>query len=542
MTFGNRKFAGFLGAATVVIIAEYVLVLSDCVISGRVLGETALGSMNLLMPVFSTVSFFTWMLAVGTSIVYSDAVGRTDREFASKLAGQGLAAAITIGTGLAVIVAFMEGPYLSFMASDAVTVKFVRQYWTWYPLVVLLEAIDMLLLYLVYTDGGRIACLCSYVGQVTVNISAAYFLCAKTRLGMCGISLGTLLAYVVGIAALLPHLRSSKCQLRFRPAFMPRELIRSFKLSFGDASAGLFHALLFFLITKYLLYRWGSETLPIAAVVFCIVRLTVFFNGVGIALQPLETVYHGEGNETGVLKLVRFATVVSAVEGLAISAVILAVPDLIVSLVGIGEPGLGDASRHAVRLAVSGFVGYAMVYMLNSHYQYIGKPGRSVSLTASAFLIVPAILVLVFGGCLGLSGVWLAVSVGPLCALVTVVPFWRRSTAGLRLPNMWTVKLWKTGGVEAVLESARRFLDDENVGEPLARTVTETIGLALRQVRDGNRNRKVIAELTLDCRNGVRVIVRDDGVNLPFNGSAGVGVVHMPAAGFNRNVLTWSNI
>ena len=86
MTFAKRKFLGFLGTATAVIVAEYVMVLSDCVISGRVLGENALGAVNLLMPVFSCVSFFTWLLAEGTSIVYLDAIARMRKDHAAELA------------------------------------------------------------------------------------------------------------------------------------------------------------------------------------------------------------------------------------------------------------------------------------------------------------------------------------------------------------------------------------------------------------------------------------------------------------------------
>ena len=37
MTFANRKFIGFLGAATVVIVAEYILELSDGVIAGQMI-------------------------------------------------------------------------------------------------------------------------------------------------------------------------------------------------------------------------------------------------------------------------------------------------------------------------------------------------------------------------------------------------------------------------------------------------------------------------------------------------------------------------
>lgn len=537
MTFGNRKFAGFLGAATVVIVAEYVLVLSDCVISGRVLGETALGAMNLLMPVFSTVSFFTWLLAVGTSIVYSEAIGRTEADQAAKLAGQGLVAAVFLGLVLVAATWCLETPYLAFMAPDERTMAFSGQYWQWYPLIVILESVDLLLLYLVYTDGGELACLYSYVGQVVVNIGLSYFLCARTSLGMGGISLGTVFAYVVGIVALLPHLFSQSCHLRFRPAFLPRDFVRSLKSSFGDASAGLFHALLFFVITKYVLYYWGSETLPITAVVFCIVRLTVFFNGVGIALQPLETVYYGEDNPTAIAKLIHFAAAVSVMEGVVISAVIFIAPELIIGLVGISEPDLVVAAKRAARLTVAGLSGYAVAYMLNSHYQYVGRPDRSVKLTALAFFVVPVVLVVALGEVIGMDGVWLAVAAGPACALASFLPLLKRERSEGVLPMVRTVKLWKPGKIAAVQAELRQKLKREGVESEEAVAV---LGRALKQIRAANEGRKVSVEQTIDLRNGLRIVLRDDGRDFALTLGAGVEVVHMPAAGFNRNILVLS--
>lgn len=135
MTFANRKFIGLLGAATVVIVAEYVLVLSDSVIAGRMIGEEALGAMNLLMPVFMLVSFFTWLLAVGTSIVYSDAMARTQQKLAANLAGQGLAASFLLGLALCAGIFVLKGLYLDFMASDAATTAYAADYLKWYPVV-----------------------------------------------------------------------------------------------------------------------------------------------------------------------------------------------------------------------------------------------------------------------------------------------------------------------------------------------------------------------------------------------------------------------
>ena len=546
MTFGNRKFLGFLGAATVVIVAEYVLVLSDSVIAGNVLGKTALGAMNLLMPVFSSVSFFTWMLAVGTSIVYSDALARTERDRAARLAGQGLAASVLLGLALLVATWALKRPYLSFMASDAATTAFAQAYWAWYPLVVLLEAVDLLLLYLVYTDGGDVHCLFSYVGQVVVNIGLSYALCTGAwglpALGMSGIALGTVFAYVTGVAFLLPRLWSPSCSIRFRFAFLPRAFFRSLKASFGDASAGLFHALLFFVVNWYVLRRWGPDLLPVVAIVFCIVRLTVFFNGVGIALQPLETVYHGEGNETGVARLVRFAAVVSVAEGVLLSAFVLLSPETLIALFGIGDPELGDpeliaAARHAARLTVTGLTGYAVAYMLNSHYQYVGRPDRSIALTALAFLVLPVALIFLLGTSVGTDGIWIAVAAGPACALAAYLPLLKRTPRKTWPTLMWTLDADGADRLEAVRRDLRRSLA-VRAGDPFARRVDDVFVRALRRIGELNPRPPRVEASVLFGADAVTLILRDDGGLLAIDG-LDVALTHLPTTGFNRNIITF---
>ena len=131
MTFANRKFIGFLGAATVVIVAEYILVLSDGVIAGQMIGEKALGAVNMLMPIFMVVSFFTWLLAVGTSIVYSDATARMQRECAANLAGQGLVASVLLGLALCVLVLLVKGPYVGFIGTEGGTTECALGYLRW---------------------------------------------------------------------------------------------------------------------------------------------------------------------------------------------------------------------------------------------------------------------------------------------------------------------------------------------------------------------------------------------------------------------------
>ena len=545
MTFAKRKFLGFLGTATVVIVAEYVLVLSDCVISGRVLGENALGAINLLMPVFSGVSFFTWLLAEGTSIVYSDAIARMRKDHAAELAGQGLVAALALGGILGAVTALLKNPYLAFMGPDASTMAFSSDYWKWYPVVVVLESIDLLLLYLVYADGGKGSCLISYCSQVVFNVGLSYGLCRGAcglpAMGMGGISLGTACAYLVGIAVLMPRLLDrSACGIRFVPKFRPHDLVRSFKISFGDASAGLFQSLLFFVVAKYAINQWGSSALPIATIAFCILRLTVFFNGIGIALQPLETVYYGEGNVTGIKHLVRFAAFVSLAEGLAISTAVIVAPEWIVSFVGISEPVLADGARHAARLTALGLAGYALTYMLNSHYQFTGRPAHSITLTALAFFALPAALMFILGRRFGMDGAWIALATGPAFAIGGVLPFRHRCGKGDAAPLMWSLVPSDPTACARVVAEAGAMLSGR-LSKTTVNQITDTIGFATELIRleNGDQSR-VCAEVSVMCEGtSARLVVRDDGRYFAMTGQ-GVSARHLPAAGFNRNLFMFA--
>ena len=549
MTFANRKFIGFLGAATIVIVAEYILVLSDSVIAGRMIGEKALGAMNMLMPVFMLTSFFTWLLAVGTSIVYSDAMARTQKDRAANIAGQGLVASVALGLALGVAIFALKSPYLAFMAPDADTTGHAAGYLKWYPLVAALEAVDLVLLYLVYTDGGEICCTVSYCLQVVVNLALSYGLCAGVcglpELGMGGIAIGTAVAYLSGMVMLLPRLLCGKrCGLRFAPKFLPRDIVRSLTLSFGDASSGLFQALLFFVTTKYLIVTWGSGVLPVATVVFFIIRLSLFFNGVGIALQPMETVYHGEGNTTAIRRLIRFAACVSVFEGLFLTAVVFIGPELFAEMVGIEDPSLvGDASR-AARLTVVGLAGYALTYMLNSHYQYIGRPGRSVALTALAFFAVPVALQIAFAGVLGMNGVWVALAAGPT---ITVAAFFAvssicraKSCSRGKEPRVWSVEATDSAACAKVIAVVGKTLPSAVPAETVAHIV-DTLTRALKHIRERNGgHRRIQAEITVKPDdNGVRLIVRDDGQYLAISAPE-CSAMHLPASGFNRNIFIFA--
>ena len=69
--FATEKFKSFLLAGTFTAFIGYVNRLADSVIIGHVIGEDALAGLNMVTPILSVVTFFAFVIALGTSTNYS---------------------------------------------------------------------------------------------------------------------------------------------------------------------------------------------------------------------------------------------------------------------------------------------------------------------------------------------------------------------------------------------------------------------------------------------------------------------------------------
>ena len=345
-----------LATAAVVVFADYILVLTACIIAGRVIGEKALGAMNLLMPVFSATTFFTWLLATGVATLYHRSLRRREEQRGAEIAFQGLSAAALLALALCAALYVCKDAYLSFMGPCEEVSGYVRQYLTWYPAILSLQSVGMMMMYLALVRGGQLVCVKSYAVLLIANAILSYKLCE--RFGMAGISLGTAISHLAWLLAMGFLLRGSDVRPRLARARLDRVLLaRAVRSSFGDSLVWLSHAILFFGIAKYVLFFWDSESLAICAVIFFIIRLTIFFGGVGIALRTLEsTLRSGATNPAEVVRLFRVGMVTTMAMLVSAPAIFAIAPELLIGFFGIVSGDLVEGACFATRVTVGGLV------------------------------------------------------------------------------------------------------------------------------------------------------------------------------------------
>ena len=520
MTFAANKFARFLPTATFAMAAEYLMGLSDSVICGQIIGEEGLSVINLMQPMFNVVSFVALLVGTGTSVLYAMEMGRFDRRRASELLTQGLWSALGLGLLLMGALALSRNAATAAFGVSGAVLAGAREYWVWFLPCAVLEPLSFYFSSMCYADGDGRVCAGAYIAQLLGNCALSIPL--TMRYGYTGCAIGTTVGHLMALCVLLMHLRREENSMAFVRHFSLADTGRICACALGDASIRLCQAGLTLMLNLYIISRFGEDRLPVLAAVLVVLGVSEAFDGVATAAQPLASVYIGEGNDRLTRRIMGLAARVSAAEGLVLTLLAVAFPQLVVSMVGITDPSLAEAARTAVRIVSLGLVGTAFVMLLNSYYTFRVREGLAVGVTALATFVLPVALAPAAGWLFGECGVWSALAASPYAAIGLVAVYvafrcGRRAfplfldRARIRASRVYDLVLDTNAICDASATvgrflGTRRGMDDRKSG-----LVSLLIEETLMLVKDRNAGRRTHAEISVGWSNGITVVIRDDG-------------------------------
>lgn len=519
MTFALSKFRSFLPAATFAMAAEFLMGLSDSVICGHILGETGLSAVNLMQGVFEIVTFVGMMVTIGTSVLFATELGALHVRRAQGYFTLGTLSAVVFGLLTAAVLAVVRTPVISaFGASQAVS-DLTASYWLWFLPAAALQPLAFFLGTMCYTDGDARLSFCSYLAQLLGNCLLSVPL--TLVYGAAGCAVGTGLGSLAAIVVLLFHFRRKGCMLGWSRHFIFSDILKISSKSFGDASKNIGKAALMFALNAYVISKFGSEMLPVLAVVVMTIGSSEMFDGVANAAQPLASVYIGEKNPLLTRRVMHAAFATALAEGGGIMLLLLAFPGLMLSLVGIGNPATVPEARLAVRIVSAALPSLALVLLFNSYYVFIGRERLSSVLTLLAVFGLPVVLFPVFGSCWGVHGVWAALGLAPALALVLVAlyVFARGGRSGFPflLPTgresalrVFDLELDPVS-ICGVSASVGAHLGAKGVKGRRASKAALLVEEALMVVHDRNSGKRIKAEVTVDLNDGLMLVLRDDG-------------------------------
>jgi Na+-driven multidrug efflux pump len=410
-TFAGTKFQSVFRVSVIFALVQDVTVLTDSYISARTVGPEALAAISLITPFYTMSVFISYLIAIGTQLLCAYAIGRRDRKKLSEYFSEGLILCVFTGTVLTVLFYALTPSLPSLLHVTGRTKEIMMEYYSYMRLMPAVQSLSSFLFCLIIADGSEKLCTWAAGVQLITNIVTSYLFC--DRIGMAGISLGSVVSTAVMIVILCLHFLNPHNQLKFCRYLNPNDILPMFKYSINDSLLYLYLALLQSILNQFILYRYSSREL----IVFSLVMNTAGFmnaayDGFGNALESIVNVYRGENNVHGIKKTMEEGVKTAVLFGAAIMILLMAVADYLPGIFGIQDAVLAAEAVKAVRIYCLCSIVCAVMVLFTSYYNCIQRLKIATLINILYLLILPAGFGILFGTLFSLSGIWTGMVAG----------------------------------------------------------------------------------------------------------------------------------
>ena len=366
MSFITKKFFTMLAGSVLSNIVFSLVLLSDTIIAGLFLGEHAVAAINLISPVYSFAASLGMLFSLGIPILYSRAIGRFEQEEANRTLGLGLTSTIGVGIVLFALLQLGGERYLAFYQASPVIMVQARQYFFWMRLVVLFLPVATLLPGMVFADGDETLSTLSDVLSAIVNIVVS-LLFART-MGLGGIGLGSLVGTIAGLAICIVHFLSARNSLSPVFSFSWRRLFAVMRYSAIDACDLLFLSVFVAIMNKFLLVRFGADSLILISVITFVSELAFFLDAVGETMTPIMSIYLTGHCYEGVRRIWTNSKWTAVLLGMATTAATWALSPLVPTILGVDDATMATTVVRGVRILACEMPFISLLYVLTSYY------------------------------------------------------------------------------------------------------------------------------------------------------------------------------
>ena len=424
----HREFYQFVTFSIMSMVGQSLFILADTFFIANGVGAQGLAALNIVLPVVNIISGLGWMFGVGgaTQFAITKSQGMLDK--ANNHFTQTVVAASLIAILFTLLSQIFVDDILGFLGVTPALFEMSRSYFTILTLFTPLFILNNVFISFIRNDfNPRLAMIGMILGGI-INIIFDYIFIYPMRMGLTGAAIATVFSPAVGLMICSFHFKYSRRTLAFQPIRLRfgsiLATLRNGFSSFLNEFSSAFVMLIFNLIVLELAGDIGVSAYSIVANMNIIA--VAIFTGIGQGVQPLISAYHGKGNREAVNTVLRLGLRTALIIGGLFVAIGLFLPDLIVAIFnGDGSVELAKLTTPGVRLYFISFlftgVNLTMIFYLAAINE--GKKSMVISALRGLVFVYPAVGLM--SRSLGLTGVWLAMTVVEILTLIGILMiFW----------------------------------------------------------------------------------------------------------------------
>lgn len=473
----STRFKSVFVASMVSMISAYILMLTDNVVAGQVVGDDAVAAMTLIFPIFTSILFVAYLISDGLVMMASYAQGQGDRAEVNRLFSLGII--LSIGCSLIFFTAlfFLRDEILNFWEISPHLKFFANEYYSGIIFLVLFQFVSIFNYTIFFAEGMERACLIAAGAAFFVNIILDIVLCKI--IGVRGIGLATTLGTLASIFVQLYYLTGGRSQLQFNWYWSLKKTWQGIFYSFYHSVDTLCISILPLILSMQTINYFGEEKLIIVTVAVNLLTLIIaVYTGLVDCLQPMVCQYHAENNLHSVIKTMKVGMFATVAISLIMTAAGMIFADFLPAMFGVEDEILADEAAVAMRyfLPFTTFLGCTL--MLANYYIYIEKLNYGALIKILLLLILPCVG-MVIGGQFSLNIFWLGVGIS-FAAAYLLNFILTKSRAGLLMIDAENLSRQISYDIDATFEEVMALthkIDDE---------------LTRRNIADKTRNKVVL--------------------------------------------------
>lgn len=381
---------------------------------GNYVGPTALAAMNMSYPIITIIIGFSFMFAVGSSVICGKLMGENNLKEANNIFSKSIIFIIFSSILLALLLYFnLDNIFSLFNAKEDLknlTVNYLSIIVFFMPILMVAIVLD----FFVRVDEQPNLAFLALVSSAIANIVLDYIFIVEYDLGIQAAAYATGISQVLIFFILFPYFLSKKSSFSFiKPYGNFSSIFKAMKNGssefINESSAGI----TVIIFNYIMLQKFGTFGVTAYTIIGYFITVSLMINfAIADSMQPVLSKNFGALNYLRIDKFLKIASIFLISIAVVLVTFILSYPDVLIELFLEGEhkKDIENLTLQFIYYSWPAFLFSGINILITSYFTSIQKPFYSIIIAISRSFIFPISLIIILPIYIGNIGIFVTLA------------------------------------------------------------------------------------------------------------------------------------
>lgn len=399
------------------VLSTYVIV--DGIFVGKGIGESGLGAIGIVTPIFSLFIGIELLFGIGGSALVSMSLGKNKAHKARIIFSSIIYCLTLLGIFTSIIMYIFKEKLAVMLGSNDELFSYVMPYLSIIIIGSTIILLQSTLCTFARNDKAPNLAMISFVSGSIINIILNYIFIFIFKWGMFGAAFSTILGHLFGLIIILWHFVFKKGELYFIKIFSIQAVKMAIKSGVAPSLSEFAFGFTIILMNIFLIKISGQQGAAILGIIMYIGAICFgAILSISHGLQPIVSYNFGAGQIERTLKTLKIGMIFATAMGAAIYIVLFFGIPYIAKIFLQNDTTILNDLIFAVKIYFFGYLFLGSNIIIVAFLQATGRNISSTIVSAAHNLVFMMILLPIFAYFFQMTGIWASYPVSLFCAFI----------------------------------------------------------------------------------------------------------------------------